>query len=651
MNRLLIIIIAGLCLNGYAQYDQYYRGHNNEKELHLGPQHSPFGFLGASGIFQVDKDTVTVKEVEKGGIAYDAGLKEGDVIIAANGMKFEKATYSVDDGGKGPREGLGMAIDDSLNSDYKTLTLTVLRNDKKQDLKLYLSGETPFSKNYPFYCQRSEEILADTCKNLMKWQEPGGNFGSPVVTSTVALGLLATGHKKYFKAVKRAAAFLVDSNLQGQYPTWDYIFAGTFLCEYYLATGDETVLKKIRYICDTLALKATSEDGKHSHGIEKNPGYDGAGLNIITGHVFLVWALAEKCGIKRHEKPYRAVIEHLKRCTEAEGGTGYIGAFGNEDGAARTSLFTLALYISGEDKKLQKIQGDYLERHTRRMRECHANGLFGMFWGPAALLCVNPKGFRKHMDYWRWYMHLGQTPKGHELTRYYIPSKRNNYADAYLGWNRYTHATIALMLSVSRKNLFIHSNTRRNWYSNKDGEPVVQFYNKVYQDKGELLDFLTTKKDEISSPTQINATIKFLKESLRGKDKEKALKLYQGVMEVVNNRINMINKLAYIKPGQAYKFYKEFKEIFRFDRELSVELDKRFQPIFSNKKILELHRITTQVDDIFSDNFDPQKEERKVQILRQKLVNFTFKNYESSDLCVEAQMVIEKIDRTLQNFL
>lgn len=248
-------------------------------------------------------------------------------------------------------------------------------------------------------------------------------------------------------------------------------------------------------------------------------------------------------------------------------------------------------------------------------------------------------------------MHLGQTPKGHELTRYYIPSKRNNYADAYLGWNRYTHATIALMLSVSRKNLFIHSNTRRNWYSNKDGEPVVQFYNKVYQDKGELLDFLTTKKDEISSPTQINATIKFLKESLRGKDKEKALKLYQGVMEVVNNRINMINKLAYIKPGQAYKFYKEFKEIFRFDRELSVELDKRFQPIFSNKKILELHRITTQVDDIFSDNFDPQKEERKVQILRQNLVNFTFKNYESSDLCVEAQMVIEKIDRTLQNFL
>ncbi|MCM8529228.1 MAG: DUF6288 domain-containing protein [Lentisphaeraceae bacterium] len=652
MNRLLIIIIAGLCLNGFAQKEDYYRGHNNERELHLGPQHSPFGFLGASGIFQVGKDTVTVKHVFKGGIAYEGGLSEGDIIIAANGKSFDKATDDVNDGGKGPREGLGMAMDEALNSDYKTLTLTVMRGDRKMDLTLYLSGMTSFSKNYPFYCQRSEEILENLCKKVMIWQEPNGGFGSPVITSTVCLGLLATGSKKYFKTVKRAAYHLVEYDLMsGGFPTWNYIFAGTFLCEYYLATGDDKVLKQIKNICDTLALKATSENGRHSHGIEKNPGYDGAGLNIITSQVFLVWALAEKCGIKPHEKQYKAVIEHLKRCTEANGGTGYIGPFFNEDGAARTALFTLALYISGEDKSLMKIQGKYLERHTRRMRECHANGLFGMFWGSAALLCVNPKGYRKHMDYWRWYMHMGQTPKGHDLVRYYIPSKKNNFGDEYLGWDRYNHATMLMVFAVNRKNLFIHSNTKRNWYKNKSGEPVVQFYNKIYKDKTELIEFLSTRKEEISTPSQINATIKFLKDSLRNSKDDKALELYKEVMDVVNNRIDMINKLAFIKPGLPYKFYKEFKEIFRYDRQITAALDERFKPLFQNRKIQELSRYTSQIDELFSGDFDPKSTNGKLENIKKNLKRFTIKNIEHRELCTEAQMLIEKIDRTVESFL
>ena len=98
------------------------------------------------------------------------------------------------------------------------------------------------------------------------------------------------------------------------------------------------------------------------------------------------------------------------------------------------------------------------------MREAHASGLFGMIWGSAALACSNPKGFRAHMDYWKWYMNMGETPKNHELVRYYIGSKRNNGGDGYLHWDKFNHAVIGMLLAIGNKNLFIHGNTKKGWF-------------------------------------------------------------------------------------------------------------------------------------------------------------------------------------------
>lgn len=630
--------------------EDYHKQSKSEEEQ-LGPQHSPLGFLGASGIFQVGKDSIEVKHVNKG-IAYDGGLQEGDIIVAANGKKFNKATNDINEGGKGPREDLGMAMDQSLLSQYKTLTLSVLRKDKKIDLKLYLSSISPFSKNYPFYCKRSEATLEALCKKLLEYQRPNGSWGGAVQTSTAGLGLLATGEKKYMKAVKRAAEHLADKELNtGGLPTWNFIYAGTFLCEYYLATSDYKVLDKIKYISDTLALKATSENGRHAHGITTEPGYDGKGINIISTHVFLVWALAEKCGIKIHEKQYKATLAHLKRCTESEGGTGYIGAYGNGDGSGRTGLFTLALYISGEDKGLLKIQGKYLERHTKRMRECHANGLFGMIWGSAALACANPKGFRKHMDYWRWYMNMGKAPKGHDLVQYYIGSKRNNGGDGYLGYDMYNHAAMAMVFSIGRKKLFVHGNTDRNWFNNNKGEALIQFYSKIYKDKLELLDFLSKKQDEISTQSQLKETISFLKNELRGTNKEKANELYSNILNIVDSRLEAINKLALLKPVQAYSYYLEFKEMFRNDRSFTASLDQKLKNLFTNKKILELHRLSKQVETILDNRDKLQQNSSRLEALKKSLETFALRNASQEQLCIEAQLMIEHINKNIQSML
>ena len=650
MKTIVVLLVIGVGLCGFGAED--YHKQSKSEEAQLGPQHSPLGFLGASGIFQVGKDTIEVKHVSNQSIAYNGGLREGDIITAANGKKFEKATNNINDGGKGPREDLGMAMEQSLTSPYKSLTLQVLRQNRKLDIKLNLSSIDPFAKNYPYYCKRSEATLEKLCKKLLEYQKPDGSWRGPVQTSTAGLALLATGEKKYMKAVKKAAYLLADKELKtGGLPTWNFIYAGTFLCEYYLATGDYKVLDKIKSISDTLALKATSDNGRHAHGITTEPGYDGKGINIISSQVLLVWALAEKCGIKIHEKQYKATLAHLKRCTEAEGGTGYIGPYGNGDGSGRTGLFTLALYIAGEDKKLQKIQGKYLERHTKRMRECHANGLFGMIWGSAALACVNPKGFRKHMDYWKWYMNMGKTPKGHDLVHYYIGSKRNNGGDGYLGYDLYNHAAMAMMFAIGRKKLFVHGNSNRNWFNNNNGEALITFYSKIHQDKNELLDFLSSKTEEISAQEQLTETIKFLKGELRGANKEKAKVLYETILGLVNSRLASINKLAVVKPVQAYSYYLEFKEIFRNDRPFQESMNLKLNNLFTNKKVTDLHRLVSQVDNALNNNADQQRNIRSLQAVKKGLNAFIARNINERKLCIEAQLLIDRIDLNLQNML
>ena len=453
-----------ICL--VVQSQENYHRQSKSKEAQMGPQLSPLGILGASGLFQVGRADIRIQHVEGNSIAELGGLKSGDVIVSANGENFPKATNNVDDGGKGPRESLGNAIEKSLGSQNKVLKLDVSRNGSQVALTLKLPNLITFSSNYPYKCQRSSKMLKDICEYLITQQKPDGSWRKYVLTSTAGLALLGSGDKKYKSAVKKAAYSIIDKDLaKGELPIWNFIYSGTFLCEYYLASGDSKVLKTINYINDTLALKATSENGRHAHEITDEPGYKGGGLNIVTAHVYLFWTLAKKCGIKIHQKQYDAVLKHLTISTRADGGTGYMRQATNvRDGSARTGLFALGLYLSGDNNELMNIQGKYLGKHYKRMREAHANGLFGMIWGSAALACINQKGFREHMDYWKWYMNMGETPQGHKLVRYYIGSKRNNGGDGYLNWDNFNHATIGMFLVTGTKNLFIHGGQKRNWF-------------------------------------------------------------------------------------------------------------------------------------------------------------------------------------------
>jgi len=450
---------------------------NKQQEQLMGEQHSPLGFLDATGIFQVGHDEIKVKYVSRSGPAGMGGLEEGDWIVGANGQSFSKATASPRDGGKGPREELGMAMEESLADPKKILMLTVMREPKmsvkfksvevkrkKVELKIELPDKIkPYSRTYPVKCERSEDELMDICKWLIQRRDSNGAWGGPVQSATAGMGVLSTGNKKFKKIIRQAALNCPTSS--GGLDSWGMLYAGTFMCEYYLATGHSKIIPKIEPLVREMEKRTTS-NGRHGHGAEV--GYNGVGINIITTHVLLLMALSNECGIDIDMKKgsaWRRAVDHVKASTSGDGYVGYIINGVGYDEAARTGLFTLAMDIADDEREIKARCSNHLATYYRGMREAHACGLFGMIWGTAALKSTDKKGYRDHMDYWKWYMNMGKAPKGeYDVERFYIPAKGNCGGDGYLGFDLYNHAAMAMFLGSGNGNLWVHGNRQKEWY-------------------------------------------------------------------------------------------------------------------------------------------------------------------------------------------
>ena len=465
------IVLCSFIFIGYTSSTSITPKHvhaEKSKEAQLAPIEFNLGPLGAKAQTQVGQNTFTITKIENGSPAYKAKLKVGDQIIAANGKSFANADNSIDHGGIGPLEGLGYAVDDSESTGK--LTLTILREKSKKTVNVKLKKVGSFAKTYPYNCPKSIKFYNGICEGLVKsqrkdgsWKANTGTLANMVTTSFCGLALLGRGEEKLMPAIVKAKSYFVkifggDSFYKkGGLNNWAMAYGGIFLSEYYLASNDKTVLPYIKKLALELAKVQNPKNGAHGHG--PNPvtsGYHGAGLNIITTAVMWNWALAKKCGIEVPSTNWNLAINHIKKSTGTKGtnkgGVRYVrGASGYGDASGRTGNMALALYISKQNATWAKEMTTYLARHTKRMREAHTNGSLGMISGTMALASIDPKGFRKHMDYWRWYVTLSRSV---DNKAFYIGSKRNNGGDYYLNKHNVMQGLMGLMLATSQKKLY-----------------------------------------------------------------------------------------------------------------------------------------------------------------------------------------------------
>ena len=171
--------------------------------------------------------TMVVSNVEEGSPADKTGkFKKGQIIESINGQVLKD---------RDPRIILGDIITEAEATDGKVSFQ--IKGEREVAVEIPVMGS--YSETWPLNCPKSDKIvrqLADLHANLEK-----PSWGS-------VLFMLSTGEEKDLDVVKR---WMKDYEV-GEEMHWYIGFSGPGICEYYLRTGDESVLPKIKKMADIL---------------------------------------------------------------------------------------------------------------------------------------------------------------------------------------------------------------------------------------------------------------------------------------------------------------------------------------------------------------------------------------------------------------
>ncbi|TDJ74538.1 MAG: hypothetical protein E2O39_04820 [Planctomycetota bacterium] len=433
----------------------------------------PLGPIGGRGEVLAGDTRIHVLALSEAGPGLHAGLRIGDLITGAGRSAFPEHTRDIDTA-HGPMTALGDAIE-AAEADDGRLALRVRRAEEDLTLTVQLPALGAIDLHDPLQDDKALEFYDGICRDLLRtrredgaWKSNTGEDATRYVTALCGLALLGRGDARHRPELDMIATFLAGPQRRGYVSedltepaglsNWFITMSGIYLAEHVLATGDEQWLPTIQHLCDCLAARQT-EEGRYGHGI--SVGYGGKGFNIINTHAHLLWALAARAGCTIDEAAWQRSFREIEKSTGENGGVRYWTLqTGYWDSCARTGQMALALSLTDRQPALRERMGGYLEEHRGRMREAHAMGSIGMIFGTAALRRVNPAGWNRHMDTWRWYLTLMRQPDG---SAEYIGGKRNNGGDSYLGPAHVANAIAGLMLASGLGHLHLCGNDEQGW--------------------------------------------------------------------------------------------------------------------------------------------------------------------------------------------
>ena len=237
-----------------------------DREMHV-------GHIGVTGIeARIYKGVILKVEKTQPDSPAHGKLKKGDVINGINGIPLK---------GKNPFVTLGNALTEAEASDGK-MVFDVKSGEgaasKKVEVIIPVLGS--YSKAWPLNCEKSEKIIrqaAEFYADKKKFQHKG------VGGAMACLFLLSTGDDKYLPRVKEYfAEFVKNPSGIGDH-TWNNGYNGIACAEYYLRTGDSSVIPVLQHFCDDAKERQKFGCGWTHWGKGINPGYVAGGLMNPAG--------------------------------------------------------------------------------------------------------------------------------------------------------------------------------------------------------------------------------------------------------------------------------------------------------------------------------------------------------------------------------
>ncbi|MDX1679909.1 MAG: DUF6288 domain-containing protein [Akkermansiaceae bacterium] len=466
---LLSASIAGAAL-GHAE--EYYA---KEPQFHMWPDPTAarykidhFGPTGLGLELRKPNFTMHIVKVEEGSPAAENGeLKKGQLIESVNGhvMKDED-----------PRVLLGNWITEA-EAKGGVLKLMV-KDDAKaaaREVTLKLPALGAYAKSWPVDCDKSAKIVRE-CADYIAANKDKIGMG----LNGSVLFLLSTGEEKDLEVVRGwmkdfVANYKKPEKDREVYP-WFAGYTGPGFCEYYLRTGDESVLPIIKDTADSLSRTIYNGSwmgrGGASYSYMAGGHLNAAGLHAVT---FLL--LAKECGVDVDEHTLESSLYHVYRFA-GHGNVAYgdhlpesgFTANGKTEGLAFTMQAAANLHPDGEKSVYAKARDICAHKafyNTSWLFHGHTGGGIGELWKGRAMGLLRekrPEPYRSFMDERRWMYELARDHKG---LFSWVSDWNVGYDDTALdgrGWGAY----IPMIYTVPRKALRLH------------GAPPTQ-YSKTYE--------------------------------------------------------------------------------------------------------------------------------------------------------------------------
>ncbi|MBT3198584.1 MAG: hypothetical protein HN350_01590 [Phycisphaerales bacterium] len=363
-----------------------------------------FGPVGMAIELHQPAFVMKVGKIEEGSPAATAGkLKAGQIIETINGRKLA----DID-----PRIQLGRIITAAEASDGKVKFMVKdTPGDKAQQVIVNIPVLGKYSPTWPLKCAKSDKIVRNFADYMAKpGTDPGfGGIGM--------LFLVSTGDDKDLVTVRKWARGLGTATY-----AWHLGYGGIPLCEYYLRTGDQSVLPVIQRWADS-ATKGEFFGGWAGRGGVAGVNYGGGGGHLNAGGTAVVTflLLAKECGVKVNDDTLHRVLRHFYR---------YAGRGNNPYGNGRTEVafvdngkngnlaFAMAAAASltpDGEKSIYAAARDACAMTgfytTTFMLHGHTGGGIGEIWRSAAMGLLRdkkPTQYREFMDNRQWHYELSR---------------------------------------------------------------------------------------------------------------------------------------------------------------------------------------------------------------------------------------------------
>ncbi len=369
---------------------------------------TPVRTLGPTGLeIDLQKNlSLKVTKVQAGSPA-DGKFAEGQIITTINGK-------TIPDGFVEHRKFLA---DQITHAEAKDGTITFTTD--KGDVSIRIPTLGSFSKTWPVNCPKTEKIIAANAAYLRTKAGEGKLESHGLTDGLGILALLSTGEQADLDAVRgiyqrRMAKF--DNQIGPQ--SWHNGMQGIAACEYYLRTGDTSVMPLIQAICE--AARRYQVHGSYYHwATAANPKYgvvNATGTNMLT---FML--LAKTCGAKVDEKTLNESLTFFYRF--AGHGSNAYGDGRPESGLGsngKTQQIAMAMQIASKATNGNAYAA--ARDHCASVALYDYSAMLGGHTGPIGMLYYNPVSslvmdqfpdlYRNRQEETRWFYELSRQHDG-----------------------------------------------------------------------------------------------------------------------------------------------------------------------------------------------------------------------------------------------